>query len=135
MPQTSKTPFSLPAVPAYEIGNSHMMRNLILETGLLLQWYRSEKDAASVDIFFYVTLGLDSKEAYLEFRDKLKAWLRLFETSQKELKAKMHAPGGCSTSQMYASYSAGYITTLIDIRRASKVWAGKKMDEARVQAA
>ncbi|CAN0597777.1 unnamed protein product [Laminaria digitata] len=80
-------------------------------------------------------LGIDSKQAYLAFRDNLKAWLRVFAASQKELKAKMHAPGGCSSSQMYASYSADAITRLIEIRRASKRWAGRQMAQTRQDAA
>lgn len=131
MTTETNTPFALPAAPAFEKDNSHAMRALIYKSRVLSEWDKCADDDASRDIFFTVMLGIDSKQAYLTFRDNLKAWLRVFAASQKELKAKMHAPGGCSSSQMYASYSADAITRLIDLRRASKRWAGKQMEGAR----
>lgn len=125
------TTFTLPAAPAYEHGNSYELRSSIHKSRILTEWCKCDDDENAQDAFFQDTLGLDGKAAYLAFRDNLKAWLRVFAISQKELKGKMHAPGGCSTSQMHAYSSAMIITLLIEIRRASKRWAGKQMAKAR----
>lgn len=132
---TNTAHFALPAAPSFVSGESPQLRLLIADSRLLMEWVSYSGDGASRDIYFYVLLGLDSKEAYLEFRDALKAWLKLFAATQKDLKARMRRPGGCSTSQMFAAYNTFYISGLIELRRASKVWARGKMEDARKQAA
>ncbi|MBW3243238.1 hypothetical protein KUV57_11075 [Epibacterium sp. DP7N7-1] len=107
------------------------------EIGIIAEWIRTgaEKNQTAADRFFTELLGIESKEAYLTFRDLLKAHLRFFAADQKRLRKLTRQPGGdCAASSKLMSH-AQLITKLIEIRRASKAWSWVRAKEAQTNAA
>jgi hypothetical protein len=85
--------------------------------------------------FFATQMQLGSKEAYLEFRDNLKALINAMAAGQKVFSHAMHQFGGSPDGQWRKNSASDVITRLIEIRRAGKVWSASEAVAKRDQLA
>jgi len=86
----------------------------------LLRIWDSGADPA---VFFGEALGLTSKEAYIGFRQELRATLRQLGTVQVGLARRTRVPGGDPEAQSHRGRLRALITSLIAMRRAGKAWS------------
>lgn len=128
---TTTDTFALPLAPEFKSDISYELRSALHGCKLPRNFHAIEATEAGYDVFFEQKMGLSSKEDYLAFRENLKAWLRVFALSQKEQKAMRKERENVSSIQCGINVSAYFITMLIDLRRASKAWAGRKMRAAQ----
>jgi hypothetical protein len=107
------------------------------ETGIVDEWIRTGAvaDETAADRFFSELLEITGKEAYLAFRDLLKAHLRFFAADQKRLSKLTRQRGGNASANSARMSHAHLVTALIEIRRAAKVWSWTRAQAARTVAA
>jgi len=98
---------------------------------LLRSWDRGADPA----VFFGEALGLTSKEAYIGFRQELRATLRKLGAVQVGLARRTRISGGDPEAQSYRGQLRSLITTLIAMRRAGKAWAAAQAKTSRAEAA
>lgn len=94
--------------------------------GFLCGWESCHGEA---EAFFSTLQELGSREAYVAFRDKLRAHIRILSARQKELALAMRSPGGDSGAQSRHARGAAVVTELIEIRRAGKTWSAARACE------
>lgn len=113
-----------------------ILRELQLVTrdaqGFLAAWEACHGEA---EAFFGTLQELGSREAYVAFRDRLRAHIRILSARQKELALAMRRPGGDSGAQSYHARGAAIVTELIEIRRVGKVWSAARARAATAVAA
>jgi len=78
------------------------------------------------EAFFGTLQELGSREAYIDFRDRLRSHIRILSARQKVLALAMRCPGGDSSAQSLHARGAWIVTELIEIRRAGKVWSSAR---------
>lgn len=100
--------------------------------GFLLGWQACDEDD---EAFFGRLQGLETREAYLIFRDRLCAHIRIFAGRQKKLALEMRQPGGNSSAQSRHADGARIVSQLIAIRRAGKIWSAARAALRHMEAA
>lgn len=101
------------------------------ESGIVQIWRATGRE--NPDVFFAETLGLKDKAAYLAHRDLLKAHLVRFGLDQRALAKSYSQPGGDALAQSAHARRAHFITSLIEIRRAGKLWSAAQAAVAKVE--
>jgi hypothetical protein len=85
--------------------------------------------------FFSSEMQIKSKAEYLKFRDNLKSMINAMAEGQKLFKHDMSQPGGNPDAQWRKESAENIITSLIEIRRAGKVWSAAAAQDVEKQLA
>lgn len=100
--------------------------------GFLPGWQGCDEDD---EAFFGRLHALETRDAYIVFRDRLCAHIRIFAARQKKLAVAMRQPGGDSGAQSRHADGAWIVTQLIAIRRAGKLWSAARAADQKKAAA
>jgi len=104
-----------------------------IKVAIMLRDWKTRSAADMAEVFFEQDLKIETRENYIAHRDALKALIRSMATHQKQMKARMHAPGGDENAQSRKEFGSSVITQLIEIRRAGKDWSKARRGARDVQ--